>query len=461
MVNAADGTPCDGAGFFCALGICGNCQPAGASCAASPCCAGVPCDSPANYCVTCDVNHVQTNPAALIPSGGGLCEASCGASAQCDEKDAGAFVPPGRCNAQCTYKDGDPLPADCSSATSDLLPAGLNRWGMGGEVSPAACCGDDAGENGWYRKCSGGNCIDDIINDRACCDAPNDCVYNRVCYSAVGNSTQFLSAVNTAFCTSKPNEIACTSGDAKIRCQWTGSSCVPALTRAAVQLTFKSGNLSAYADVNGDGKEEVCVAGSPGHWESASGSVSGFVRNVSTANAAGPCPPQGCPVSGAVVKVLGTALSATSAPDGSYSMIGVPSAAYNLVAAKTGYDAGTAYDVFVSDGITATADFKLVQALGNCEDDCTTVGSNLCDASCHGKGLCWFYNDQTRSACDGTFGLIGMPSGQNVECCKGQPYSPIKADVTVRAKEIIKTITPVVYQGKLVKLVTLLFIPER
>ncbi len=465
-VNAYEGLQ-DGcpAGNWCALGICGNCQPAGASCAVSPCCAGIPCDQPpsgANYCVTCDANHVQTvpNEVAAPGSGGNKCEASCGASALCDEKAAKTSVPPGRCNAQCTYKDGDPSPADCSIATSDLVPATLNRWSMGGEVSPAACCGDDAGENSWYKKCkSGGVC--DSLTDTACCDAPTDCVYNDNCYSAFTESIKFLYDENIDFCTGK-NEVPCTNGESKIRCQWTGSSCVVAATKAAVQLSFKTGNLSAYTDINGDGKQEVCVAGSPGEWESASGSVIGFVRNVSTVNAAGACPVGGCPVSGAVVRVLGTGLPpVTTAADGFYTIASVPSGNWDVVAAKTDYDAKTAYGFFVPDGATVNADFVLVRALGNCEDDCTTPGSNLCDASCHGKGLCWFYSSETRQACDGTFGIVDLSGGRQVSCCEDQPYSPIKADVTVRAKEVIKIIKPVVYKGKLVKLVTLLFIPER
>lgn len=86
------------------------------------------------------------------------------------------------------------------------------------------------------------------------------------------------------------------------------------------------------------------------------------------------------------------------------------------------------------------------------------VGSNLCDASCHGKGLCWFYSEEVRAACDGTFGIIEMPGGiQNVDCCKGKPYTPIKAEATVPSKNVIVSRMPVLYHGKFVNMVMVVF----
>ncbi|MBI2580753.1 carboxypeptidase regulatory-like domain-containing protein, partial [Candidatus Woesearchaeota archaeon] len=119
--------------------------------------------------------------------------------------------------------------------------------------------------------------------------------------------------------------------------------------------------------------------------------LTGFVRNVS-----------GSSVAGVVVKVLGTSLSAVTAVDGSYSISNVPVGSYDLTASKVsdGYEGGSALNVEVVSG-TVAVDFTLLRALGSCEDDCTAVGSNLCDASCHGKGLCWFYSEQTMQACDG------------------------------------------------------------
>ncbi len=292
------------------------------------------------------------------------------------------------------------------------------------------CFGDDAVEQFSLRtkQCKFGACVDAPL-DRAMCDKISDCVFSGRCYSDI-------SLVASTFFSNDISE------------------------------TWKSNwNGEVSTDVTGDGKAEVC---DPGMWGGASGSITGVVTNVSTWDKCiAQCPnalacPKGCPVAGATVKVLGTGLSATTLAAGTYSIANVPSGTYDVVASKPvdGYDDATSLNVNAVSG-AVTVDFTLLLSLGSCTNDCTKVGSNFCDASCDGKGSCKFYSSETKKACDGTFGIIGLSGGRQVSCCEGQLYSPIKADVTVRAKEIIKTITPVVYQGRLVKLVTLLFIPEK
>ncbi|MBI2550557.1 carboxypeptidase regulatory-like domain-containing protein [Candidatus Woesearchaeota archaeon] len=339
--------------------------------------------------------------------------------------------------------DGDLSSTDCTNAV------GAGNWnlGTGSEVAETTCCGDDLGEYNRFRDCKPGSCVS-VPSDKKCCNADKDCVYSGECFYDVDTAISLVQAENTAFCTSKKQEEPCTKGEAKVKCEWTGSNCVATATRAAVQFSQKTGgSYKAYADVNNDGSDEVCVASSPGQWEGSTfGSVSGIVRNITD------------PAQGALVRVLGTASQATTAADGSYTITNVLTGYHDIVASKSEYEASTAYGVFVPDGATVTVDFTLVRALGGCEDDCTLVGSNLCDASCQGKGLCWFYSDATKAACDGTFGIIEMPGGlMNVDCCKGQPYSPIKADITVPSKNVIVSKKPVLYHGKFINMVMVVF----
>ncbi|MBI2550046.1 carboxypeptidase regulatory-like domain-containing protein [Candidatus Woesearchaeota archaeon] len=393
--------------------------------------------------------------------GGNTYSACCNLATDCVEV-GNACVPTGTQSDGfiCTsgqWFDGDlespPPPANCDAAV------GPGNWDLGGEVVATPCCGDDSGENAWYRKCASGACVD-VPSDRKCCDAPTDCVFNGQCYSDV-NKAMFLVESPTSDCNGLKNKAACESGKAKEECIWHAALNRCTVSKASVQA-LGTGNLSAYADVDNDGTAEVCVASSPGEWQETAGTVTGTVRNVSTGDqCVAQCPAPcvlGCPVGGAVVKVLGTALSATTDAAGAYTVANVPSRTHDLVAAKSGYEAGTAYGVFVPDAATVTVDFTLVRALGGCEDDCTAVGSNLCDATCHGKGLCWFYSDATKAACDGTFGIIEMPGGlMNVDCCKGQPYSPIKADITVPSKNVIVSKKPVLYHGKFINMVMVVF----
>jgi|GEM_PF-2743559 len=59
---------------------------------------------------------------------------------------------------------------------------GSGRWNIGGEVAGTTCCGDDSGEYdlvciGDAGACSGAS------DNKACCNAVADCVYNNACYN--------------------------------------------------------------------------------------------------------------------------------------------------------------------------------------------------------------------------------------------------------------------------------------
>lgn len=355
------------------------------------------------------------------------------------------------------------------------------------------CCGDDAGEYPRPRECWTGSCADDPI-DVVCCNAQTDCSYNGKCYSDIDLAVSQVGAVLQSFCSGKLSEKDCI-GDSSLKetitnspgemCAWNPSAtpkCSAKSTRGAVELGQFSGQLEllgkaelyAYSDIDNDQRFEVCDAASPGKWRDTGGTMTGYVRNMSTANCLGACTPadcsKGCPVSEAVIKVLGTTppRTATSDVNGAYAFTGVFSGTYDLVAARTWYDASTRLDIFLADGATENVDFVLTQGLGDCDDDCTKVGSNVCDASCHGKGLCWYYSDETKALCDGTFGIIDVPEGIEIppgtpaggkylDCCKGRPYEPVSAQVTVPAQNVVVTKKPVLYKGKFVNMVMVVY----
>ncbi|MBI3037042.1 carboxypeptidase regulatory-like domain-containing protein [Candidatus Woesearchaeota archaeon] len=383
-------------------------------------------------------------------------------------------------------------------ATTKLLP------------SEERCFGDDANEQFFARTrdCKTGICTSDSF-DKSLCDKPSDCVYNGKCYSDLKlvAATYFGNDLAAAWNSIWKSEVSAdVHQDGKVEfCdpgQWQGpvgsiagtvtdsltglgvsAAAVAAVGTSNPQLTYSA---TTAADgtytISGMQPANYDVTASKADYDSqtvsnqpvqpfqvttvdfqlapSAATVTGSVRNVSTSNGNGPCPAAGCPVSGALVKVLGTSplLSATTAADGSYTISNVPSGTYDLTASKhaDGYEVSTGLNKDLTSG-TVTVDFTLVRARGGCEDDCTKAGSNLCDAGCHGKGLCWFYSGATKAACDGTFGIIEMPGGFNVDCCEGQPYSPVKADIVVPSKNVIVSKKPVLYHGKFINMVMVVF----
>jgi hypothetical protein len=148
--------------------------------------------------------------------------------------------------------------------------------------------------------------------------------------------------------------------------------------------------------------------------------------------------------------------------DGKYIISDISSGNHDFVASKTEYDAKSILGVFVADKATVNIDFVLGQTLGGCENDCTAIGSNLCDPICHGRGTCWFYDKDTMAACDGTFGVIeaaeGPYEGKYIDCCEGGAYNPVKADdVKVGAENVVVIKKPVLYKGNFVNMVIVVF----
>lgn len=183
-----------------------------------------------------------------------------------------------------------------------------------------------------------------------------------------------------------------------------------------------------------------------------SATVTGYVRNAT-----------GDPVSNARVDALGKNFTYSNAA-GYYELKfgNVTESPYDLLASASGYEVQTVFNFVLHAQTSVQQDFTLNQYRGDCTDACTKVGSNLCDKSCHGKGFCWFYSQQTMDACDGTFGWTEMPSGSSVNCCKGAPVSPFKADISVPcASNVIKIQKIVLFLGKFVNMNIIMFFQDR
>ena len=72
-------------------------------------------------------------------------------------------------------------------------------------------------------------------------------------------------------------------------------------------------------------------------------------------------------------------------------------------------------------------------------------------------GLCYFATPETRDYCNGRFGLTELPGDRFVQCCKGAAYNPLKASVSVPAANVVTIKKPVLYEGKFVNMVVVVF----
>jgi hypothetical protein len=81
-----------------------------------------------------------------------------------------------------TWQGGDAGSAPCSAIV------GAGYWSLGGDTSPATCCGDDAGEykNTEIPGSDAPALFDDGTN--ACCDANTDCVESDACTSNISTT---------------------------------------------------------------------------------------------------------------------------------------------------------------------------------------------------------------------------------------------------------------------------------
>jgi len=272
-----------------------------------------------------------------------------------------------------------------------------------------------------WRECVAGSGCDTNTADTAICDKLGDCVYNGICYSDLDDvvSSTYSIAEGLSFGTR---------------------------TEAWQDPVYKP---EVSAEVNTDVSTiEYC---DPGEWyTNPTGDLTGIVTNV-TLDA----------VQGAVVKVLGTSFQGTTNNLGVYTINNIPDGTYDLVASKPGdaYEEALALGVAIPAFGVTDIFFVLTHPKGNCNDDCTKA-DGLCRAECQGKGLCNFANEQTADACNlAAPGLIGDPDipGNQILCCTGNSFSPIKADINVCGDNVISTRRPVLFKGKIVNMVLTVF----
>jgi hypothetical protein len=112
---------------------------------------------------------------------GGTCTASASANGKAPNACDGTA---GWIDSACAYySDGDSNSNTCSCKADQTLGDSGKEWAIGGEVSAATCCGDDAGE--WDRDSSYHASIESppAASD-ACCDASTDCVHSNTCYAS-------------------------------------------------------------------------------------------------------------------------------------------------------------------------------------------------------------------------------------------------------------------------------------
>ncbi|MBI2574789.1 carboxypeptidase regulatory-like domain-containing protein [Candidatus Woesearchaeota archaeon] len=266
------------------------------------------------------------------------------------------------------------------------------------------CCGDDNNESARFRQG-----LSNDINDKVCCNTERNCVFNGKCFN---NIADFAARRN--------------------------------LPRDMVKERLDRDRV--YQDINGDGRMEVCVAASPGIWVSPTGSVSGIVTNTS-----------GAPVAGAEVRVVGTINVTFTAADGSYSIAGVSSGLQDMIASKSPYSPSVQKDVPVPDFGSATEDFVLGYGSDLCEEDCTFTSDETCHASCQGTNGCLFFDANAAGVCDAVHSgfRVDYSSTQEVQCCEGSPYVPVKIKATtkINATNVVRITRNVWYEGKLVKMV--------
>ena len=96
-----------------------------------------------------------------------------------------------------------------------------------------------------------------------------------------------------------------------------------------------------------------------------------------------------------------------------------------------------------------------------CKPDCSTQGNELCEQSCHGTNDCFFFNDQTKSVCDGrpVYSNKAYSPVQEVLCCEGAPYNKlfINDTASVNATNFFTITRTVFLGGKLVQMKVVVF----
>jgi len=319
----------------------------------------------------------------------------------------------------------------CSSRTydpdtsSNTCTSCGREWGLPGETG-SPCTGDDSNEYVRWRQCAPGSCVSDL-NDRAACRSQNSCVMNGQCFTDIDDY-------------------------AKEKCRAEGrendDECKKGKKRGARNSVDKD---KMYKDTDDDGRMEGC---DPGTWITPTAdSVHGRVVTV-----------EGFGINGVEIRILGTDYVRTTtiinSVNGSYDFGSFvnSSVSYDIVASRSPYSPSVLKDVFIpdfADVIIPTITLSYGSDL--CEEDCTFTSDETCHASCQGTNGCMFYDVVAAGICDAvhTGFRVDYSSTQEVQCCEGSPYVPVKIKATtkINATNVVRITRNVWYEGKLVKMV--------
>ncbi|MEP7273472.1 MAG: carboxypeptidase regulatory-like domain-containing protein, partial [Acidobacteriota bacterium] len=154
------------------------------------------------------------------------------------------------------------------------------------------------------------------------------------------------------------------------------------------------------------------------------GTLTGVVRNADTAD----------PIPGATITVAGTALSATSGADGSYTMVNVPAGVQTLNASANGYVSGQATGANIVGNATVSRDFTLAPRTGKIQGRITNAKSTQAITNAEVE-LLPFPLTFANSDGNGNYTLNGVSTGQQVILASAPGFYAKLAVVNVTADQ--------------------------
>lgn len=293
------------------------------------------------------------------------------------------------------------------------------------------CCGDDLGEE--YVN----PVIGDPLNERICCDNPDDHVWSSVCHDDCYKEECNYTNPSSPDCTGVCEDSSCYDG----------------------------------IDNDDDGTVDFCQPGMIGcpvdvYDTDCMGTIQGYVYNQSS----------GLPLENAYVRVVqkqplvyfgnfyNYTYSTYTDATGFFSVVvnGDPGEgrAFDVVAGKEFFEPETFFDAKIGYQETFTINFYLEQSSSPCRSDCTK-GDGLCYAECDLWSGCYYYDETAKNLCDGKQPGFRVPYGpdQIIECCNGAPISkPTPAvekgkRIIVQKKDFVRITRPVIMDGETVNMI--------
>jgi len=310
-------------------------------------------------------------------------------------------------------------------------------------VEVAECCGDDANENSGHTEAYDNPMA--FAGD-LCCSSPNQCLALGKCNDRSSNNgheaCNYLgdcTGVNTAG----------------------GSSCFDSVDNDCDDTTDFCDGTKIVCTINGgfpgDRRDDDCVA-----------TITGAVTDSTS----------GLPINGANVKAIqrgsliysGNTYSslewtAQTNAAGQYTLRVNAGLSYDIIASAVDYDFMQTLNVPAGFREPITRNFVLDPAMtSECKDDCTTIGSPLCNPACDNRNGCLFHDAITRNLCDGKQpGFRASYSlSEDVICCEGAPFEKesirkVENKLSTNKKNLVRITKPLVLDGQQVNMVIDIF----